>query len=336
MKNNKNDVCMMCMEEHPVNIVKSQATNIYKGQEIQYEVKRCYCEKTDEYYIPEELIKNNDIAMKDAYREKQDLLLSDDIVTIRKMYQISQKDLSRILGWSESTITRYETHQVQDIAHDSILRKIKEDPKWLLNFLEKNKDYLSEKSYYKIKKKIYFQIKQREEDYIIQAFEMSHISEDIIKYNGNAFPNTNKLIDTIQYVGHHIKSIYLVKLMKTLWYIDFLSYKLRNKSITGMVYDKLAMGAAPHRYHLIRELKALKFDEIIFPDGHQGIKFIPSHKYQYMHLTDEEKTIIDKVISELKSLSTDECVEKMHQEIAFLKTKSNHSISYEYAKDLSI
>src|SRR6056297_1388790 len=287
MKNNKNDVCVMCMEEHPVNIVKSQSTNIYKGQEIQYEEERCYCNKTDEYYIPEEMIKKNDIAMKDAYRKNQDLLQSNDIVALRKMYQISQKDLSRILGWSESTITRYETHQVQDIAHDSILRKIKEDPKWLLNFLERNINNLSEKSYNKIKEKIYFQIKQREEDYITQAFEMSHISEDFNKYNGNSFPNTNKLIDTIQYVGHHMKPVYLVKLMKTLWYIDFLSYKARNKSITGMVYDKLAMGAAPHRYHLLRELKDVRFDEIIFSDGHQGIKLKPSHKYQYKHLTEE-------------------------------------------------
>jgi len=37
------------------------------------------------------------------------------------MNGISQSDLCLLLGWGGKTITRYESHQVQDIAHDTIL-----------------------------------------------------------------------------------------------------------------------------------------------------------------------------------------------------------------------
>lgn len=55
-----------------------------------------------------------------------------EIGTIRSKYGISQTDLSTILGWGGKTITRYESHQVQDAAHDFILRKIDDDPECFL------------------------------------------------------------------------------------------------------------------------------------------------------------------------------------------------------------
>ena len=40
-----------------------------------------------------------------------------------------------LLGWGGKTITRYESHQVQDKAHDTILKKIDQDPEWFLSLL---------------------------------------------------------------------------------------------------------------------------------------------------------------------------------------------------------
>lgn len=49
---------------------------------------------------------------------------------IRDKYEVSQKDFSEVLDWGRATITRYENHQVQDRAHDDVLRTIDSDPKW--------------------------------------------------------------------------------------------------------------------------------------------------------------------------------------------------------------
>lgn len=59
------------------------------------------------------------------------------------MYGISQSDLCILLGWGGKTITRYEGHQVQDKAHDTILKKIDRDSEWLLSLLSNAKDNLT-------------------------------------------------------------------------------------------------------------------------------------------------------------------------------------------------
>ncbi|MFO7968495.1 MAG: DUF4065 domain-containing protein [Candidatus Izemoplasmatales bacterium] len=334
-KGNEQQLCLMCMKEHPIKIVEEKTINIFKNEEIEYNELMLYCDNTDEYYIPEDLIKENDKNMKDAYRQKVGLLESTDIINIRKTYNMSQKDMARILGWSESTITRYETHQVQDNAHDSILRKIMVDPNWLKKFLEDNKAQLSDKAYAKYKKNILKQIRQKEDYYLIQSLETAHLSEDITKYNGDSTINVTKVIDIINYIGNQISYVYLVKLMKMLWYIDNLSYKLRNKSITGMVYYKYPMGAVPNKYKLIMELKGVSFDEVDFQTG-KGTKLIKNPKYTYKELTKEDIKIIDKVIEKFKYLSSDECIDKMHNEKAYIKTKDNKPIPYTYAKEINI
>ena len=54
-----------------------------------------------------------------------------------------------MLGWGGKTITRYESHQVQDKAHNTILKKIDQDPEWFLTLLDDAKRDLSESAYEK-------------------------------------------------------------------------------------------------------------------------------------------------------------------------------------------
>ena len=86
----------------------------------------------EELYMDEQQIQEIDIRLKDAYRKSEGLLTSSDISAIRAKFGISQSDLCILLGWGRKTITRYESHQVQDKAHDTILKKIDQDPEWFL------------------------------------------------------------------------------------------------------------------------------------------------------------------------------------------------------------
>ena len=54
-----------------------------------------------------------------------------------------------LLGWGGKTLARYENHQVQDVAHDTILRKIGSDPEWFLQLLYAGKESFSDASYAK-------------------------------------------------------------------------------------------------------------------------------------------------------------------------------------------
>ena len=51
--------------------------------------------------------------------------------------------------WAGKTITRYESHQVQDKVHDTILKKIDQDPEWFLSLLNDAKDNISSEAYRK-------------------------------------------------------------------------------------------------------------------------------------------------------------------------------------------
>lgn len=63
-------LCLCCMDEHEVMVVRVQEHNEFKGMMVDYTAEYEYCEDADEYVATDEMISRNDIAMKDAYREK--------------------------------------------------------------------------------------------------------------------------------------------------------------------------------------------------------------------------------------------------------------------------
>ena len=139
--------CDSCMERHEVYTVKVEEKGTIKNELVDFSAVYEYCSILDEYSENEDMMRVNNLSQKDAYRKKVGLLTSLQIKEIRDQYQISQKDFSEVLCWGGATITRYENHQVQDCAHDDILRKIKSDPKWFLEMLERAKDRIALKAY---------------------------------------------------------------------------------------------------------------------------------------------------------------------------------------------
>ena len=141
--------CATCMNEHEVAIVEVEEAGTFKGESVMFHAMYEYCVDADEYSETEELMRSNSLAQKDAYRKQVGLLTSSEIKRIREKYRISQKEYSEILGWSPATITRYENHQVQDRAHDDILRKLDSDPQWFIEMLERAKNSIAKYSVYR-------------------------------------------------------------------------------------------------------------------------------------------------------------------------------------------
>ena len=77
-------LCLCCMKEHEVSIVKLREDNIFKGKAVEYEAMYEYCENTDELIASEEMISANDAEMKNAYLKKVGLLDEKDICAIRQ------------------------------------------------------------------------------------------------------------------------------------------------------------------------------------------------------------------------------------------------------------
>lgn len=142
--------CACCMEEHEVKTVLFTEHTTFKGKELEFEAEGCYCDSADSIFETEEQFNANDRRLKEAYKKTCGLLSSGEIIEIRKKYGISQTDFCILLGWGEKTIARYESgYQVQDRAHDIILRKLSEDPEWFIHLLTNAEQLISKKAFEK-------------------------------------------------------------------------------------------------------------------------------------------------------------------------------------------
>lgn len=86
-----------------------------------------------------------------AYRSAHGLLTGSEIIGIRTMYGLSQRAMSRVLGWSPATIHRYEQGGIQNRAHDTVLRQAANDPGFMLRRLELVRDGLSPLGYRRLR-----------------------------------------------------------------------------------------------------------------------------------------------------------------------------------------
>lgn len=330
--------CASCMQEHEVSYVRIPEINIYKNQKVEYMATYEYCDVADEYIASEQYIDENDISMKDAYRQKMGLLTSTQIIEIRKKYGISQTDLSRLLGWGEKTIARYERHQVQNAAHDTILKKIDSDPDWFLELLKENKDKFSPSSYEKYHLTAKELFNEFQDVYLRKSIEAKYIKiNGDISHCGGTSLNIDKIIDVVRYLSNskEVINLFKVKLMKMLWYLDSLSFKRRGYSMTGLAYCALPMGAVPVAHELIIDLQGIAYEEIDFGES-TGYHFLQSDIRTYPTLTNEDLDIIDTVIKVCGKDSKNKIIERMHRERAYIETAKYDYIQYEYAKDLSI
>lgn len=326
------------MEEHEVKTVLLRDKVTFKNVNIAYDATYYYCELAEELYADEHMMRENDIKLKDAYRKSEGLLTSSDIVEIRSKYGISQTDLCVLLGWGGKTITRYESYQIQDKAHDAILKKLSIDPEWFLSLLNGARNNISEDSFNKYWGRATSLYEQNKDLYLRRAIEADYAKYQGNKYfNGNTMLSLDKVVGVIRYLAsnRNVTSLYAVKLMKLLWYVDSLSYKRRGHAITGLVYQALPMGAVPIGYKSIIDLKGVPCEEEFVGDGNAYFFHLACDDLNDC-LSPEEKQILDSVIKELGRKSKDEIVDFMHKERAYLETEPKEVISFEYAQYLQI
>lgn len=331
-------LCLCCMEEHDVSYVRVKEKNVFRDQEIEYDAIYEYCDKTNEYIASDSMISTNDISLKNAYRKKIGLLTSDEIEVIRQKYGISQSDLAILLGWGEKTITRYESHQIQDNAHDTILRKIDEDPEWYISLLKKSEQKFSTSTYSKYLETAKQLYETKQDEYLRKTIQAQYVKyENFPECCGNTKLNLDKVVEAIRYFANSlkVKALYKVKLMKMLWYADSLSYKRYEHSMTGMVYKALPMGAVPLQYDLLIDLKGVAYEEVDFIEG-SGYHFIATQNKEYSHLSEDDISVLEKIIAVFGDASKESIVESMHKETAYIETASNDIIQYKYARQLSL
>lgn len=331
-------MCPHCMKIHEIETVKIMVSTIFKEELIEYFTTYEHCSITNEYYQTEEQMDQSFFEMKNVYRRKVGRLTTEEICAIRQKYNISQTDLAILLGWGEKTIARYEGQQVQDAAHDSILRKLDHDPEWFLQLLRSKRDSFSNEAYSKYYSQADKLFKYSYDSYLQKSLFARYATINGDENScGNRPLNVEKIVDVIRYLAssRKVPNLYKVRLWKMLWYSDSLSYKRHGHSITGLAYCAFPMGAVPIGGDLILGLSDVEYTEIEFNES-TGYRFTPIPGYIPQSLSAENIEVLETVIDAVKGMETDDLVERMHQERGYKETKSREIIQYCYAKDLSL
>ena len=81
------------------------------------------------------------------------------------------------------------------------------------------------------------------------------------------------------------------------------------------------------------ELKDVKYD-VEYSDDTEKFRIFPNDNIEDSVLSEEDLKVIDDVLDKFKSYNTQELVDYMHQEKAYINTVPSEIISFKYADSL--
>lgn len=131
--------CPICEQERELHYGTMHETLKVKKEKIDVTSNIYFCLTGNHYFSDfEEDEKKFDYAYRE-YRERKGLLQPEDIKAVRKKYDLTQRDLSKILDFGEITIQRYESGAIQDGVHNDSLALILDTSRFRELFTRKKK-----------------------------------------------------------------------------------------------------------------------------------------------------------------------------------------------------
>lgn len=300
------------------------------GYDVEFDSEERFCKKCDCSVYDREL---DNITLKKAIQVyNRQYGISDDIKKIRKEIGLSLDELANIIGCAKKTLISYE--KGESIPNDTyliVIKTILDNPESIKLLIRANRNMFEDKKLIRIEKKL--------NDYYANNSKGLFLNKETeaSEYNGFTEIDIDKLINIITILSN--KGINKTKLLKELFYIDFLSYKTKSCSITGLEYTKLPYGPVVDDFEKIFDTLTINniIDYNIKYNNNYEEHIIKSKvKPNFNIFRKEELDIINKIQDYFKDFNVKEIEEYSHKENAYTKTKLGEKISYEYAFDINL
>ena len=266
--------CPICNKEHFVEKRKRTNKIKIKDKVIEYEEIYLQCPQTNEEeneYVNAEIMDENLQNARDAYRFQNNLLTSKEIKQIRNKYKITQLEMAKLLGVGDITVTRYETKQIQDEAHDKIMRLIDENALIALEYLEKNKEkFQKEERYETIENNIKIGKKDATDEEVIAAARLANCEEFVErmpdKWNSMIGENGSELSggerQRISIARAFLKDAPIILLDEATASLDVDNESLIQQSISKLIENKTVLIIA-HRMRTVAGVDKI----VVLKDG---------------------------------------------------------------------
>ena len=332
--------CPYCKKEVEYKIEKRELKE-FRGIEVNTFENVAICNECNQDLYVNKIEDENNERIYKIYREKANIIKAEDIVKLREKYDISQRELTAILGLGKMTINRYERGGLPTKSQSDYIKLLIENED---KFIEKvNEAYennnITEKTYKKI-------VSEGQEENIskkrVQENIRRYLKEVLNRkpdiYNGYKSLDLEKVENIISYIASKVKNLTITSLNKYLWYIDMLSFNKRAVAITGLTYQNQKFGPTIV-YKKYDELSLLddKYQrEDIETENGNTTKIISNNNFNLDKISSNEKEIIDTIIKLLKNKNVTDISEMSHREDGWKQTKRLEKISFEYAMNLNI
>lgn len=332
--------CPYCKKEVEYKIEKRELKE-FRGIEVNTFENVAICNECNQDLYVNKIEDENNERIYKIYREKANIIKAEDIVKLREKYDISQRELTAILGFGKMTINRYERGGLPTKSQSDYIKLLIENED---RFIEKVKEAyennnITEKTYKKI-------VSEGQEENIskkrVQENIRRYLKEVLNRkpdiYNGYKSLDLEKVENIISYIASKVKNLTITSLNKYLWYIDMLSFNKRSVAITGLTYQNQKFGPTIV-YKKYDELSLLddKYQrEDIETENGNTTKIISNENFNLDKINNGEKEIIDTIIKLLKNKKVTDISEMSHREDGWKKTKRLEKISFEYAMNLKL
>lgn len=221
---------------------------------------------------------------------------------------------SKIIGCAKKTLISYEKGKsVPNDIYLIIIKSIISNPEIILTLIDVNKNQFIDKELKKIN------------------LLKTNSNDNLYEYNGYTKLSLDKIYNMILFFAD--KGILKTKLLKEMFYADFVNYKNTCKSITGLEYAKLPFGPVPNNFELL--LNKCVTDNIIDYNVIYNNEYECQKNFNKKIFTKDELDSMTKIKEKFKNLSSKDIVEYSHQEKAFLNN-DYYKISYDYSFDISL
>lgn len=255
-RSGKMEVSKMCFEcGAKDNFEYKDTVRVYEGDGYYFEmlVKIPFCKHCNAPIYDEETEREIAFKANEKIRAQRNIITREEILDILESYKISQKFLSKLLGWGEITLTRYVNgNYTPNLANSNRLKSLKNPyifQMLLQNYREKQLEQSEEKSFIKAQNQVY----QRIEELIKKQGKIFNVVNWFLAQTSEEVPFTHLALQKLLYF---VQSWSALLLGKDLFWDDCQAWA------HGAVYPKVYVLFKEFRYKPLPKVeKVEEFEE---------------------------------------------------------------------------
>lgn len=338
--------CDECRGERLFDLLNKKGVFTVRGRDVEIEYETAVCRECGNELYDERLDEETMKRINDSYLQLRGITL-EEAINIRGQYPgMGLRPFAKVLGIGSASVSRHEAGELPSEKHIDIYRELNNDPRQILVYYEQNKNSLSPREQKKTEDtlrnwqskfkgdntKIIEHTQDDEEiiEAIYKPFEISDLS-------GYSAFSLDKFINMITFFT--IGGVAKTKLMKLLWYTDFLNYRTHTVSMSGAVYTRLQYGPVPKDHDiLLAHLKHMEVidikEEVLNEEGWVRMTVEATRNFNADLFNKNELKLMTDVKHAFLNYGSVKISDKSHGELAWIETPEEQPINYGYAMEI--